>query len=101
MCESARQKWGHTKRHARPPGHIAAEIISNSNMLHTSEVNTVFFWLEFLLKEMEIVTLTGRLFQIKDNYSVLKSKFVDFEKKPPLLKVLSTLASSGSNQQQL
>ena len=43
MCKSVKQKCGHTKRHARPPGHIAAEIISNSNMLHTSEVNTVFF----------------------------------------------------------
>ena len=58
MCKSVLQKCGHTKRHARPPGHIAAEIISNSNMLHTSEVNTVFSWLEFLLKEMEIETLT-------------------------------------------
>lgn len=44
MCESVGQKCGHTKRHARPPGYIAAEIISNSNMLHTSEVNTVFFY---------------------------------------------------------
>ena len=41
MCD---KKCGHTKRHARPPGHIAAEIISNSNMLHTSEVNTVYFF---------------------------------------------------------
>lgn len=44
MCESVGQKCGHTKRHARPPGYMAAEIISNSNMLHTSEVYTVFFY---------------------------------------------------------
>ena len=63
MCENVRQKCGHTKRHARPPGHIAAEIISNSNMLHTSEVNTVYFFLVGIsIKRNENCNITRKTF---------------------------------------